>query len=390
MADAIESVSAEPARDEGTRGRIRLFQIQGIKVTLDYSWLVIFALVIWSLSSGYFPRVYPDASLQIYWLAGFVATILFFASILFHELSHSLTAVRAGIEIPEVTLFIFGGVAHLSEDPQEAKTELKIALAGPLASVFLAIMFGLIHRLLSGLAPPLVSAVFEYLAWINIALAVFNLVPGYPLDGGRVLRGILWWRGWSLTRATKIASDMGKGFAWALMILGGLQIFSGALIGGLWLIFIGMFLRGIAASGYREVLMKHSLEGATVRDIMEHDVVSVPPDLSVEEAIHSYFLRHGYGGFPVVRNESPIGLLCLAQVKDTTPEDRETKTAQDIMMPLDESLQIAPDASLADAFGRMSQSGTGRLLVMKGGEFMGMITKNGLLRFLEFKQVLRP
>ncbi len=390
MADATESGSAPTANpaDGGTRGRFCLFQVSGIKVTIDYSWLIIFVLVLASLSAGYFPRAFPEYSTQLYWIAGFVATLFFFAGIVIHELAHSLVAVRSGIEIPEITLFLFGGVSSMAEEPADPQTELKVAIAGPLASFVLAGIFWLITSAISGKAPGLVTAVFEYLAYINIALGVFNLVPGYPLDGGRILRALIWWRTGSVTRGTKWASDMGQGFAWALMILGGLQIFSGALIGGLWLIFIGMFLRGIAARGYQEVIMKQSMEGATVREHMVEDVETIPPDVTLDEAASQYFLRYGHGGYPVVKDGRTVGLLCLAQVKDVPDDERGAKRAEEVMLPLDDDIKISPDASLVDALKKMNRTGIGRLIVTDGNRPAGLITKTGLLRFLEFKQEL--
>ncbi len=392
MTETIEPTAKAETIPEATktRGRIRLFEVSGIQVTIDYSWLIIFLLVIWSLSSGYFPYAFgKEYNATTYWIAGFVATVLFFASIVIHELSHSLTAVRCGLLIPEITLFIFGGVAQLSKEPDDPRMELKIATAGPLASfvlaaIFWVIMFGLEHIK----APKLIIGVFQYLSWINVALAVFNLVPGYPLDGGRILRALVWWKTGSLASATKWASDVGKGFAWALMILGGYQIFMGHLIGGLWLILIGMFLRAVAASGYEEVIVKQSLGGVRVEEVMVHDVVAAPPELTLDRLVHDYFLKYGHGGFPVVRQGEAVGLISLAQIKGVPEEDRKTKTVADVMIPLSEEVEIEPRASLVDALRKMSIVGIGRLLVMQAGRMVGMITKTGLLRFLEIKRVL--
>lgn len=390
MADAAQSGAPENVKRAGglTSGAIYLFQVYGIKVTLNYSWLIIFVLVVWGLSAGYFPHFFPDYSAKVYWTAGVVAALLFFASILIHELSHSIAAVRLGIQVPEITLFMFGGVAHIAEEPAEPETELKIAAVGPLASFALALVFWIVYGAISGSVPAIIGAIFEYLAWINLALGVFNLVPGYPLDGGRIFRALVWWRTGSVTKATKWASDIGKGFAWALMILGVLQIFGGALVGGLWLIFIGMFLKGIAATGYQEIMMRQSLEGVSVEKVMVGDVVSVSPDLSVEEAAQEYFLRYGHGGFPVVQEGRAVGVISLMNLKDVPAEERRAKTVRDTMIPLSAAIQIQADDSLVEALKKMTQAGMGRLLVMRGDQCVGMITKSGLLRFMEIKQVL--
>ncbi|MBI4966345.1 MAG: site-2 protease family protein [Desulfomonile tiedjei] len=390
MSETTETPGTQGA-DEGKRvirGRVHLFEISGIKINVDYSWLIVFVLVLWSLSAGYFPLYYPNYATQLYWFAGLVGTLLFFSSILVHELSHSLTAVRSGIQIPEITLFIFGGIARLSQEPTSAVTELKIAVAGPLSSFALAGIFWAIAGALQAHAQTLIVAVFEYLAWINLALAIFNLVPGYPLDGGRILRAVIWWRTGSVARATKWASDIGKGFAWALMIFGGIQIFTGALIGGLWLLFIGMFLRGVAAAGYQEVMMKQSLEGVRVKEVLVENVVSTAPDLHLDQLIDKFFLRYGHGGFPVVQDGRPVGLVSLSDIKDISPEERGTKTVREVMSPLSDGLEIDPDASLVEALKKMTQQGAGRLLVMDRDRMAGMITKTGLLRFLEIKRIL--
>lgn len=369
-------------------GGITLFRIAGIRISLDISWFVIFFLVLLALSAGYFPRNFPGQATQAYWIAGFVATLLFFASVLIHELSHSLVAIRQGLEIPEITLFIFGGVSRLAQEPKDPVTELKIALVGPLSSFVLAAFFWVLKAFFRGLEPSMIVAVFGYLAWINLALGIFNLIPGFPLDGGRVFRALWWWRTGSLTRATKIASDIGKGFAVALMLLGGLQIFAGALISGLWLVFIGMFLRGMSAQGYEEVVIRKALEGVQVQEVMVREVVSVPPDLTLADLVHDYFLQYAYRGFPVVGNGRVLGVVSLTAVKDIPRENLQTARVQEVMAPKSDNMVITADASLADALVKMSREGEERLLVMDKDRLLGLITKTGLLRFVQIKQVL--
>ena len=372
----------------GGKGNIPLFRVAGIQITIDYSWFVIFALILWSLSAGYFPRQHPGLSTQTYWAAGAVATVFFFLSVIFHELSHSLMAIRSGISIPEITLFIFGGVSRLSQDPKDPLNELKIAIVGPFSSFLLAGVFWAAQSMVK-LGPfPLMAEIFGYLSWINVALGVFNLIPGFPLDGGRVLRAVMWWKTGSLARATKWASDIGKGFAVALMVLGGFQIFAGMLIGGLWMLFIGIFLRGIAEGGYQELIMRQSLEGVHVREVMITDVIAVAPDLSVDRLITGYFLRYGFKGFPVVEVDRTLGVVSLADVKKVEEGEYSTKTVADVMTDADGGMRIDPGDSLAEAFRRMTQQDMGRLLVMDGDKMVGMITKTGLIRFLEIKKIL--
>jgi Zn-dependent protease/predicted transcriptional regulator len=367
---------------------INLFKIAGIQITIDVSWFIIFLLVLWSLSAGYFPRQFPDQSVQVYWGAGLVATILFFFSVLFHEMSHSLMAQRCGIEISEIKLFIFGGVSRLSEEAKNPVNEFKIAVVGPMSSFVLAILFWFCTRLLGGLQLSLAPIITGYLVWINVALGIFNLLPGFPLDGGRILRAILWYKTGSLSRATKWASDVGKGLAIALMVLGALQIFAGMLIGGIWLIFIGMFLRGVAEGGYQEVVMRQSLEDVEVREVMIEDVVNVQPDLSVRELVTDYFLRYGFKGFPVMDRGKVIGVISLAEVKNIDYNQESTTRVADIMQPYNENIIISPDISLVIAMRKMVTENTARLLVMENDQLLGMITKTGLLRFLEIRNIL--
>lgn len=379
---------ATPASESPARRGLPLFKIAGIQIRLDLSWFIIFALVGISLSAGYFPQRFPDHHPFNYWLAGLVATLCFFGSILVHELAHSLMAMRAGIQIPEITLFIFGGLSRLSEEAKDAKTEFKIAIVGPFTSFALALIFWGIQRTLPLGPPSLAVAVLTYLAWINLAVGIFNLIPGFPLDGGRVLRAILWYRSGSLTQATRTSADIGKGFAVILMVFGGLQIFTGALIGGLWLIFIGMFLRGMAEGGYQEVAIRQSLSGVAVQEIMIDDVVSVTPDLSLEHLVHDYFLRYGYRGFPVVQDGKVLGLISIPQMRGIADEQRQSTSVEDAMLPLEDRMIITPASSLIDALKRMTQEELNQLLVMQDTTLQGIVTKTGVLRFLEIKRVL--
>jgi len=378
------------AREGRSAGGISLFSIAGIRIRLDFSWFIIFALVLFALSAGYLPRTFPGQDPRTYWLAGLVATILFFTSVVVHELSHSLVARRYGIDIPEITLFIFGGVSRLSQEPKDPKTEFKIAVVGPLSSFLLAALFGGLRVALAGFEPSLIVVVIGYLTWINLALGIFNLIPGFPLDGGRILRAFLWWKTGSLTRATKVATDIGKGFALALMILGGLQIFAGALINGLWLLFIGMFLRGMSVQGYEELVMRKSLEGVHVREVMVQEVVSVPPDLTLAQLVHDYFLHYAFRGFPVVTDGRVLGVVSVTGVRQVPMEEHNVRQVADIMAPLAAELLIDGEASLAEALVKMAREGQDRLLVLKGERLAGLVTKTGLLRFVQIKQILEP
>jgi CBS domain-containing protein len=295
-------------------------------------------------------------------------------------------AIRSGIAIPAITLFLFGGVSHMEEEPKDPKTEVKIAIVGPLMSFALAALFWGLHAALDrgGLA----GATLEYLAFVNAALGVFNLLPGFPLDGGRVFRALAWWRTGSLERGTKLASDRGKGLALGIMFLGAVEIFTGALLGGVWLLFIGMFLRGMADAGFQQLVIRRALEDVLVREVMIEEPVCVGPDATIQELIDEGFLRHGFRGFPVVEEGKLRGVISIDDVRGLSEEARRSGRVGDHMQALSEALEVAPEASLADAVAQMGSQSAPRLLVTRHGKLVGMVTKTGLARFIELKQVL--
>ena len=375
-------MAQERAGGESTRG-IRLFSIRGIRIAVDYSWFIIFLLVFWSLSAGYLPKNYPDYTLLTHYVAGLITTLFFFGSILIHELTHSFMAMHLGIKIPDITFFVFGGMSRLSHEANTPRAELEIAIVGPLSSFLLALVFWLLSV---AIPLPLPSALLRYLAVVNTALGIFNLVPGFPLDGGRVLRSLVWLKTGSLTRATKIASSAGRAFGALLMTLGVLEVFLGSLIGGLWFFFIGMFLRAMASAGYQEMVMRKWLESIHVKELMVRDMVTVPSVLPVRDLINDYFYRYHYRGFPVKRGSSITGTVTISEVKKLSPEETLTRSVEDIMRPLDVSSTITAEGSLAEALEKMNQEGTGRLLVLERNTVVGMITKTALLQFLEIKR----
>ena len=371
------------------RGVVELFKVAGVQVEVDFSWIIVFVLIYWSLSAGYFPLQYPGHTTGEYWLVGLAATILFFASVLGHELSHAALANWLGEGVDRITLFIFGGMAHLSGEPKSAANELKIAAVGPLSSIVFAAFFWLIGAMIgSAGGPTLWTAVFRYLAFINLALAVFNLLPGFPLDGGRLLRAFLWQRWGNMRRATARAADWGAGIAWALIGLGTLEIFAGGLIGGLWLIFIGLFLRGAATTSYQSVVVEQMLGQIRVADLMIPNPVSLAPDLSVSDAVEKFFLHYGYAGFPVVSDGRALGILSLGQVRDCPPGERASKAVGDVMLPIAPNITIAPDAPISDALHRMAEADVGRLLVMDNRRMIGLITRSAIARFVQLKAQL--
>jgi Zn-dependent protease/CBS domain-containing protein len=374
----------------GERGQgVELFRLSGVTVAIDYSWLVIFALVFWVLSAGYFPQQYPGFAASRYWIVGLIATLLFFASVLIHELSHAWVANRLGEKVNRITLFIFGGMAHLAGEPETPAVELKVAGVGPLTSLVLGALFwGVQQGVPASSAFTLWRALFRYLAYINVALALFNLLPGFPLDGGRLLRAIIWWRTGSLIKATSRAADWGQGIAFGVIGLGAFEIFAGALIGGLWLIFIGLFLRSAALSSYQHLFVDQMLSRMRLRDVMVVNPVTLAPDLPVSEAVEKYFLHLGFSGFPVVEDGRVLGMVSLSQVSSCPAEQRPARRVRDIMRPLDNTLVIPVSTNVAQALHQMAEADAGRLVVMEDGHLAGLITRSGIARLVQLRMRL--
>ncbi len=368
-------------------GGIELFRLAGIRVRLDPSWILMFGLVLWSVSAGYFPDRYPGMSWTGYWVAGLGATLLLFLSIVAHEFAHALTAVRNGLRVPSITLFLFGGVSEMEEEPRDPALELRIAAAGPLLSLALALGFYVLHRSLPDDVPSLLAGVISYLAWINTALAVFNLLPGFPLDGGRILRAALWYRWGSLERATRVAAGAGKGLALGLMVLGALQIFNGGLLGGLWLIFIGLFLRGMAAASYESLLVRTALREVRVSDAMLREPIAVPHDTEISKLIDDYILAHGYRAFPVLRGDRPIGVITVNEVRGLTAEQRASMRVEDRMQPIEPRLTIDGHLPLSEALERMERERLRQLLVLEEGRLAGILTRSALGRQTALRRI---
>lgn len=365
---------------------VKLFKILGIQISLNYTWFIVFGLVAWSLAHGYFPLTIPGLGAFTYIFVGFISAVLLFLCVLIHELSHSYTSNRLGLDIKEITLFIFGGVAVLTKEPDDPVIELKVALAGPAASVILAAIFWVLMQLTNALSIyPIVSAMFEYLAMINIALVIFNMIPGFPLDGGRVLRAIWWKKTGNLQRATQIASRVGKGFAVLLIGFGFFRIFLNDFIGGLWMIFIGMFLQQTADSSYRQLLVKKTLEGIKVRDTMTRNVVTIAEDSTLATVVEKYFFGYHFVGFPVSSNGRIIGMLTLNNVRLVPKEEWDTTLVRDIISKISPDAILGPEDNAMDALSRMISLDIGRVLVLDGNKLIGIITRRDIMKLMEFK-----
>lgn len=367
---------------------IKLFRVLGIQISLDYTWFIVFVLFAWSLSYGYFPFQHPGLPTGTYLTMGILSATLLFACVLIHEISHSVTANRLGMDIHEITLFIFGGVAQLTKEPEDAATELKIAIAGPAASLALAVLFYASAAAVSQEAYPLLKSVLGYLALINFVLLAFNMIPGFPLDGGRIFRAIWWMRTGDINKATRVASNIGKGFALFLIVMGFIQIFAGNFVGGLWFVFIGVFVQQAAESGYQQVVIKKALSGLKVRDLMSKPVITVDGSVSVTDAVENYFFKFHHASFPVKSDDKVAGLLTLNNVRAIEKDKWSETRVREVMNRLGPNDTMSPDDSAIDALARMMSNNNGnlgRFPVVQEGQLVGIISRQDIMKMLEFK-----
>jgi Zn-dependent protease len=366
--------------------RVTLFKLLGFEVRLDASWLIIAALIIWSLATGYFPTDYKDLTSATYWWMGAAGALGLFASIIFHELCHSIVAQRFGIPMKGITLFIFGGVAEMDKEPPSPKSEFLMAIAGPISSGFLSFLFYQLHALSDTLALSVpVQGVLHYLGWINAILAIFNLVPAFPLDGGRVLRSILWHMTNNLRWATRIASNCGAWFGSILIFLGIFTFLGGNIVGGLWWILIGMFLRGASRTSYEQLLIQKAFKGESVRLFMKTDPVTVPRWLPLKEFVEEYIYKYHFKMFPVQDNGRLIGCITTRNIKEIPREEWEHRTVGEIARDCTRENSISPDADALAALSIMSKGGHSRLIVVEKDRLIGVISIKDLLAFLALK-----
>jgi len=370
---------------------ITLFELLGFKIRVDVSWIFLALLVTWSLAKGVFPVWYADAGLSeaTFWWMGIAGMAGLVFSLIFHELSHSLVARHYGLPIKGITLFIFGGVAEMTEEPKSAKVEFWMAIAGPIASFVLALAFYLLAGVGTALGLPLaVTAVLGYLAFINLLLGAFNLIPAFPMDGGRVLRAALWhWRG-DLRQATRIASGAGKGFGMLLMLLGLLNVLTGNFIGGMWWFLIGLFVRGAAEASYQQLIARRIFQGEAVRRFMTHETVAVPPGLTLAAFIEDFVYEYHYDLFPVVSGQSLVGCVSTRQVKAVPREEWSRLTVGDVMAACTEENTVDPGMDAIEAMALMRRTGASRLIVAVGDRLVGIVALKDMLELFSLKMDL--
>jgi Zn-dependent protease len=365
---------------------IRLFQISGIPIGLDPSWFLVFALITWALALSYFPSEFKQWTKLQYWSVGALTSILFFACVLLHELGHSIVALRYKLQVKSISLYIFGGISQIATEPTSALSEFVISFAGPLTSLILAAIFYLFELVFQAVEP--VYAMAKYLALINATLAVFNLIPGFPLDGGRVFRAIVWGVTHNLRRATEIAVLLGRGVAFLFIMLGVWQLFQGAWANGLWIAFIGWFLDNAAVGQGQQQRMHDLLVGHTVEQVMSPSCAMASANLNLQELVDQYILDKGQRCLILMRGEQVAGLLTIHHIRDI-PRDRwVTTTGGDVMTPISEVKRTSPEVGLEEALEQMGTDGVNQLPVMKNGQIEGMLSREDIINYLSILQKL--
>jgi Zn-dependent protease/predicted transcriptional regulator len=368
---------------------VSLGKIMGIPIRIHYTLWLVFILISWSLAYGYMPSEYPGLSTITYWAIGIASAIVLFVSILVHELSHSYVAKKNGLPIARITLFFFGGVSEMTEEPQNPRLEVRMAAAGPLVSFLISGVLaaswyvGTLVR-----APVPIIATLGYAALINAILGTFNLIPAFPLDGGRVFRGSLWGHSKNLIAATRTATRVSEALS-LLMMLGGFGlIIIGQFVNGLWVIVLGWFIRSGAETSLRQTVVSEVMAGVKVADIMTGNVLTVLPEFTVQQLISDYFLVHHYDAYPVVKNGQVLGLVTLQGIRSVPKEQRDTTTVQQAMISCQPGVIVDPSASAMEAMRKMGSSNVSRILVVDQGRLVGVVTREDVVRAIQTRQEL--
>ena len=385
------------------RSGFRVGRLFGIDIYVDWSWLVIFVLVSWNLAGAIFPQWHPDWGAGLDWLIAIIAALIFFASVLAHELAHSIVARARDLPVRRIVLFLFGGVSNIEKEPPSASTEFVMAIVGPLTSIVLGVIFLVLGwatagTTLTGVAHPLqglsrLSPLATLLLWlgpINIVIGLFNLIPAFPLDGGRVLRSIIWAFTANLRRATAWATWIGHAIAWLFIIAGiamafGLQLplFGTGLINGIWLAFIGWFLNGAAAQSYQQVVVQDMLEGVPVSRLMQANPSTVPPDTSVADLVHDWIMKTDERSFAVIDGSSLAGMVSLDDVRKVPREEWDTATVAQIMTPAGDVATVGPRDDASEVFQKFAERDVRQMPVVENGTIVGMLRRRDLMRWLQ-------
>lgn len=362
-----------------------LFSVRGIQVGVHVSWLVVFALVTWSLAMGFLPEAIPAITPVEAWLIGGVSALLLFASVLLHELAHSFVAIRRGLPVHSITLFLFGGVSNLSGESKEPRTEFLVAVVGPLTSLAIAAA-----AFLFALLPldPRLWVVASYLAIVNVLLGAFNLIPGFPLDGGRVFRAIVWKATGSVRRATQIAASLGQLVGFGFVAWGIFRVVDGDLLGGLWTAAIGLFLQNAAGSSVQHLALEQRLGAVSVRDAFTPDAGAASPGLNLSDVIEDHILGHKRRAVLMVKDGRLVGIVTVGDLQKVARERRRSTTASEVMTPADRLITIAPGATLQRAADLLAQHDFDQLPVVDDGRALGVITRADIMREFHIREAL--
>ncbi len=365
---------------------VKLGRIWGIPIGLHFSWFFIFGLVTWSLAAGFFPEEYPGLPTAAYWFLGAVTSLLFFGSVLVHELAHALVALRNKLPVRAINLFIFGGVAELTQEPRSAGAEFRIAIAGPLASLALAALFGglwlLDHQI------PYLAAPSIWLARINLLLALFNMIPGFPLDGGRILRAVVWAYSDNLRQATQVATVSGQVVAFGFISIGLYLVLVGNFFNGLWFVLIGWFLQNAAAASLTYSNLQESLRGVTVSQAMQRNLPQVPGLLPLSRLVEENVLREGRDSFIVADNGNTRGLLTLGDISAIPARQRRHLTTQQAMVPLERLVKVEPETEVLTALQLMEEAKVKQVPVVKDNRVLGLLSRDGVFNHLRLRSEL--
>lgn len=362
-------------------GGIRLGRIFGIEISLDYSWFIIFAIITFALAFSLFPQLIPGLGIIVYIITGIVTSILFFASVLFHELVHSVIALRNGIRVEGIRLILFGGVSQISGEARTPGIEFRMALAGPVSSLVLGgIFLGIFFLGISLNLGPIITVAAFWLGFINILLGLFNLIPGFPLDGGRVLRSAIWYFTGNLRQATDIAAGIGKGVAYTMIVGGIVGPFLTGNFGLIWFILLGWYLLRAAEAEYEQTIAQESLRGIRVGEVMTKNPETVGPGITIEEMVDKHFIRHHWVAYPVVENGDAKGMITLKSIENVPRKDWKNRYVGDVMRPLSPKIVTSPDTEVYNILPRLSAEAEGRMLVLEDGHLVGIITRTDIRR----------
>ena len=368
-------------------GSFRIFRIAGIDINIHISWLIILVFLTFSLATGWFPITYPGSSTTTYYLLGFIASILLFVSVLLHELAHSFVARSRGLQVKSIVLFIFGGVSNIEQEPQTPGIEFSMAFVGPLVSLLIGVVCYGLWLLVRG-THSLIVPILSYLALMNIILGIFNLIPGFPLDGGRVLRSIIWKATGNFQTATNITTFVGQAFAYLIILWGILLFFAGNAFNGLIIIFTGWFLLTSAQSARSQSMLDTAFRGVTVNQIMNTNVMTVPANISLQKLVDEYFLPRGLRSAFVMQGDQLAGLITLSDIRHV-PRDQWPQTPVGYaMIPLERLHTITPQQNVKDVLPLMTGQDVNQLAVVQDGRLVGVLTREGILRSLEIRRNL--